>query len=164
MDDFYYLAQITTTIAGFAALFSILKHSNKTWNDLAKVNLIRFYIMIELACIITIFCFVPIVLSEYFEQEVTFRVSFGSHFLFSTIYYVFALKRNKRITGLVNIAGTSTKIVRIFSIGVLIFAVFGALNFLGDHYKTNYLISLILVFLINLYMFLRLIYFSMSRE
>ena len=164
MDDFYYLAQITATIAGFAALFSILKHKNKDWNEDAKVNLIRFYIMIELACIITVFCFVPIVLSDYFNTELTFRLSFGSHFILSVGYYFFTLKRNKRITGLVNIAGTSTKIVRLFSIMILLFALCGSLDLLGSHYKTNYLVSLILVFIINLYMFLRLIYFSTRRE
>lgn len=164
MDDFYYLAQITTTIAGFAALFSILKHTSKNWNNETKVNLIRFYIMIELACIITVFCFVPIVLFDYFSEDVTFRLSFGSYFLLSLLYYLFALRRNRRITGLVNIAGTSTKIVRLFSISILIFALCGALDLLGTHYKTNYLISLILVFIINLYMFLRLIYFSTRRE
>lgn len=164
MDDFYYLAQITTTIAGFAALFSILKPARKIWDTESKVNLIRFYIMIELACIITVFCFVPIVLSDYFSVEITFRVSFGSHFLFSTLYYFFALKRNKRITGKVNVAGTSTKIVRLFSVGVLVFALCGTIDILGTHYETNYLISLILVFIINLYMFLRLIYFSMRRN
>ena len=49
MDEFYALGEVTITIAGFAALFSILKPQIKTWDDSDKINLIRFYMMIEFA-------------------------------------------------------------------------------------------------------------------
>jgi len=75
MDEFYALSQITISIAGFAALFSILRTNEQQWTDLDKLNLIRFYIMIETACIISILCFIPILLSGYLEDDITFKIS-----------------------------------------------------------------------------------------
>ena len=40
MDEFYALGEVTITIAGFAALFSILKPQKKTWGDVDKLNLV----------------------------------------------------------------------------------------------------------------------------
>ena len=60
MEPFYVLGQLSITVAGFAALFSILKPPSKDWNQKDKLNLIRFYIMIELACLVSLFSFFPV--------------------------------------------------------------------------------------------------------
>jgi hypothetical protein len=97
MDEFYALSQITITIAGFAALFSILKPQKDEWKAIDNINLIRFYMMIELACIISIFSYLPVILLGYFSDEITFRLSFGVLFIFSFLYNAFAIKRLKKL-------------------------------------------------------------------
>ncbi len=111
MDEFYALGEVTITIAGFAALFSILKPQKKTWGDSDKSNLIRFYMMIEFACLISIFCFLPVILSGYFNTEITFRLTFGLYFLVTFPFMIYGTKRNKRLTGKVLINGITTAIL-----------------------------------------------------
>lgn len=122
MDEFYSLGEITITIAGFAALFSILKLQKKTWGDLDRVNLIRFYMMIEFACLISIFCFLPVILLGCFKIEIAFRLSSG---LFCTVvipYEIYAIKRNIRYTGKIELAGGTTVTLIIIWNLIILFA------------------------------------------
>ncbi len=163
MDEFYALGEVTITIAGFAALFSILKPQKKTWDDSDKSNLIRFYMMIEFACLISIFSFLPVILFGYFNPEITFRLSFGVTFLITFPFMIYGTKRNKRLTGKVLINGVTTAILIIIWSLMILFALMGALDLLGENYKTNYLILLFLMFVSDLYLFIRLIYFSIRK-
>jgi hypothetical protein len=89
MDVFYSLGEVTITIAGFAALFSILRPQKKTWNEFDIYNLIRFYMMIEFACLISIFSFLPVLLLGYVNPEIAFRLSFCIYFLVVFPYIIF---------------------------------------------------------------------------
>ncbi len=164
MDEFYALSQVTITIAGFAALFSILKPRDSQWTDLDKLNLVRFYMMIEIACLISIFSFLPVILIGYFDTDITFRLSFGFCFVIITLYYIYGTKRNKRYSGKVSIGGVSTIIILTIGIFWLLFSLLGSLNFLGNNYKTNYLILLFIFFVMNIYLFIRLIYFTVRKN
>lgn len=164
MDEFYALSQVTITIAGFAALFSILRPRESQWTDLDKLNLIRFYMMIEIACLISIFSFLPVILGGYFNTEVTFRLSFGFCFLIFGLYYIYGTKRNKRYSGKVAIGGVSTSIILAIGVFLLVFSFLGSLNGLGDNYKTNYLVVLFICFVMNIYLFIRLIYFTVRKD
>jgi hypothetical protein len=164
MDEFYALSQITITIAGFAALFSILKPRDSEWTDLDKLNLVRFYIMIELACLISIVSFLPIILLGYFNTEISYRLSFFFCFVFFLLYNIYALKRNKRYSGKLDIGGFSTISIMTIGMFLLLFSILSSLNLIGTNYKTNYLILLYILFVINIYFFIRLIYFTIRKE
>ena len=163
MDEFYALGEVTITIAGFAALFSILKPQKKTWEFLDKSNLIRFYMMIEFACLISVFSFLPVILFGYFNPEITFRLSFGLLFFITFPYMIYGNIRNKRYTGKVLFGGIVTVILLTIWNLMILFALMGALDLLGENYKTNYLILLFLMFVSDLYLFIRLIYFSIRK-
>jgi len=163
MDEFFALGEITITIAGFAALFSILRPQKKTWGDLDKLNLIRFYMMIEFACWITIFCFLPVILLAYFKTEIAFRLSFGLFCLVLIPYEIYAIKRPIRYTGKLELAGGTTVTLIIIWNLIILYALLGALDLLGDSYRTNYLIFLFLFFISDLFLFIRLIYFSIRK-
>ena len=96
MDEFYTLSELAITIAGFAALFSILKQKTEPFELADKLNLIRFYMMIELACMMVILCYTPIILSGYFDSETTYRLSSLVFLILNVFYYFFGTKRNKR--------------------------------------------------------------------
>jgi hypothetical protein len=113
MDVFYSLGEVTITIAGFAALFSILRPQKKTWNEFDIYNLIRFYMMIEFACLISIFSFLPVLLLGYVNPEIAFRLSFCIYFLVVFPYIIFGMKRAKRLSGKIAINGTRTVILLI---------------------------------------------------
>ena len=163
MEVFYALGEVSITIAGFAALFSILRSQKKTWDDFDKLNLIRFYMMVEFACMISIFSFLPVILLGYFNPEIAFRLSFGLFFLIVFPYEIYGIKRNIRYSGKIAIDGTRTVILLIIWNIMILFALMGALNFLGENYKTNYLTLLVLMFVSALYLFIRLIYFSIRK-
>ncbi len=161
MDEFYALSQITITIAGFAALFSILKPQKGEWKDIDNINLVRFYMMIELACIVSIFSYLPVILLGYFSNEITFRLSFGILFI---IYNIFAIKRVKKRMKIWR-AGRGAKLfLLIIMMLLLLFEFLGAINCLGSNYKTNYLIALFSKFILNIYFFIRLIHFSTRQQ
>ncbi|MBC2840076.1 hypothetical protein [Robiginitalea sp. SC105] len=164
MEEFYALGEITISIAGFAALFSILRPGHKNWTVRDSLNLIRFYMMIEVASIITIFSFLPVILQGYFEIETSFRVSSGLYLLTMILYQVFALKRNKRHSGKIAIGGNITVIVILYTHVIMVFALLQTLGFLGNNHKTNYLVLLFATFIFNIYLFIRLIYFTVRKE
>ena len=163
MDEFYSLGEITITIAGFAALFSILRPQKKTWGHSDKANLIRFYMMIEFACIISIFCFLPVILLGFFKTEIAFRLSSGLFCLAVIPYEIYAIKRPIRYTGKIELAGGTTVTLIIIWNLIILYALLGALDLLGDSYRTNYLIFLFLFFISDLFLFIRLIYFSIIK-
>ena len=164
MDEFYVLAQLSITIAGFAALFSILKPSKIEWTDLDKLNLVRFYVMIEMACLISIYSFLPIILLGFLNEETSFRISFGFGFLTWPIYLLYIFKRNKRFSGKIAIGGLSSAIMQAIGISVILYCLIGSLNYLGNNYKTNYLISIFIFFIIDLWLFIRLIYGTIRKN
>ena len=163
MDEFYALGEVTITIAGFAALFSILRPQKKTWGHSDKANLIRFYMMIEFACIISIFCFLPVILLGFFKTEIAFRLSSGLFCLAVIPYEIYAIKRPIRYTGKIELAGGTTVTLIIIWNLIILYALLGALDLLGDSYRTNYLIFLFLFFISDLFLFIRLIYFSIRK-
>ena len=163
MYEFFALGEITITIAGFAALFSILRPQKNTWDDSDKLNLIRFYMMIEFACLISIFSFLPVILLGYTNPEVAFRLSFSLFFLIVFPYEIYGIKRNIRYSGKIAIDGTRTVVLLIVWNLMILFALLGALGLFGENYKTNYLILLFLMFVSALYLFIRLIYFSIRK-
>jgi len=163
MDEFFALGEITITIAGFAALFSILRPQKNTWDDSDKLNLIRFYMMIEFACLISIFSFLPVILLGYTNPEVAFRLSFSLFFLVVFPYEIYGIKRNIRYSGKIAIDGTRTVVLLIVWNLMILFSLLGALGLFGENYKTNYLILLFLMFVSALYLFIRLIYFSIRK-
>lgn len=164
MDEFYALSQVTITIAGFAALFSILRPGESQWTDLDKLNLVRFYMMIEIACLVSIFSFLPIILLGYFNTEITFRLSFGFCFAIFGLYYIYGTIRNKRYSGKLAIGGLSTKIILAIGVLMLLYSLLGSLDLIGHNYKTNYLILLFVCFILNIYLFIRLIYFTVRKD
>jgi hypothetical protein len=163
MDEFFALGEITITIAGFAALFSILRSHKKSWDDADKLNLIRFYMMIEFACLISIFCFLPVILLGYFNTEIAFRLSFGLYFLVVFPYEMYGIKRNIRYSGKIAIDGVRTVVLLVIWNLILLYALLGTLGLLGENYKTNYLLLLFLMFSSAIYLFMRLIYFSIRK-
>ena len=163
MDVFYALGEITITIAGFAALFSVLKPQKKSWEYADKLNLIRFYMMIEFACIISVFSFIPVILLDYTNPEIAFRISFSLFFLVVLPYEIFGIKRNIRYCGKAAIDGKRTVFLLVIWNLVLIFSLLGALDIIGENYRTNYLILLFIMFVSALYLFIRLIYFSVRK-
>ena len=163
MDVFYALGEVSITIAGFAALFSILRPQKKTWGHSDKANLIRFYMMIEFACIISIFCFLPVILLGFFKTEIAFRLSSGLFCLAVIPYEIYAIKRPIRYTGKIELAGGTTVTLIVIWNLIILYALLGALDLLGDSYRTNYLIFLFLFFISDLFLFIRLIYFSIRK-
>ncbi len=164
MEELYTLSQVSITIAGFATLFTTLKPHRNNWDGLDNINLIRFYMMIELACMISVFSFLPVILLGYFDKAISFRLSFGIYSCIWLPYIIYATNRNKRYLGKVNITGISTIIIIALGIFALFFSMCCALNILGENYKTNYLILLYTSFLVNIYLFLRLIYFTIKNS
>ena len=162
MEAFYTLSQLAITIAGFAALFSILKIKDSKWSELDKLNLVRFYVMIELACIIAAFCFLPIIFSGYLSDNNAYRLSFALFFILSIVYHFFWIGRSKRISGKANIGGVSSKIIRLLGNVAGLFAIVNAIGLIGFNYKSNYLALMFLLFIMDLYVFIRLIYFSIG--
>ena len=65
--------------------------------------------------------------------------------------------------GKIAIDGTRTVILLLIWNLLLLFALMGTLDLLGENYKTNYLILLYLMFVSALYLFIRLIYFSIRK-
>lgn len=164
MSEFYTLSQLAISIAGFAALLSILKPKHTKWQRTDKVNLIRFYIMIELACIIATFCFFPIIFSGYLSDECTYRISFTLCFFSLFGYNIFALMRNKRILGQMNFAGNISKVIRLIGILSILFALINSLGYMGTHFRANYLILMYVGFNVSLFHFFRLIYYSIQQD
>ena len=164
MDEFYTLSQLAITIAGFAALFSILKQKTGSFELADKINLVRFYMMIELACMMVILCYTPIILSGYFDSETTYRLSSLVLLILNVSYYIFAVKRNKRYSGKKNIGGTTSMILRIVSICGAICAFVNCIGVIGSHFRENYLLLLFVMFIANMYLFIRLIYFSIGQK
>lgn len=163
MEVFYALGEVSITIAGFAALFSILRPQKKTWDEFDRYNLTRFYMMIEFGCLTSAFCFLPVILLGYFNPEIAFRISFGLYFLVIVPYIIFGLRRVKRLSGKIAINGIRTIILLIIWHIMALFSAMGALDLLGENYKTNYLTLLFLMFVSALYLFIRLIYFSIRK-
>ena len=164
MDEFYTLSQLAISIAGFAALFSVLKPQTESYELDDKLNLIRFYVMIELACLIVILCYIPIILSGYFDSEITYKLSFLTFLILSILHHSFSLKRNRKISGKINIGGTSTKFLRILTIIGFAFAFVNLTGIIGSHFRENYLLLIFLIFTMDIYFFIRLIYFSISQK
>ncbi|QIE58746.1 hypothetical protein G5B37_03970 [Rasiella rasia] len=164
MDEFYTLSQLAISIAGFAALFSILKPKTDSYELTDKLNLIRFYVMIELACMVVILCYLPIILLGYFNPEITYKLSFLTFLILSGIYHVFAMKRNKRVSKKINIGGISTIIIRILTIIGFIFAIFNLTGVISSQFRENYLMLIFLIFSMDIYFFIRLIYFSIGKK
>lgn len=164
MDVFYSLGEVTITIAGFAALFSILKPQKKTWDEFDKYNLTRFYMMIEFACLTSFFSFLPALLLGYANPDIAFRLSFALYFLIIVPYIIFGMKRTKRLSGKIAINGIRTIIILIFWHLMTLYSLMGALDLLGENYKTNYFTLLLLMFISALYLFIRLIYFSIRKD
>ncbi len=164
MGEFYALSQISFTIAGFAALFSILKINKGDWTNLDKLNLIRFYVMIELACLVSIYSFFPIILTGYFNTEISFRLSFGLCSAMISLYMIYSLRRNKKYSNKIAISGLPTIFFLAIVILLLVFALLGTFDFIGNKYKTNYLVLLFVMFMQNIYLFIRLIYFTVRKE
>ena len=160
MDPFYTLSELAITLTGFAALFSILKSQNTKWDDLDKLNLVRFFVMIELGCLTAILCFAPIILTGYLNEDLAYRVSSFLAFVLLISYNIFALRRHKKISGRIDIGGLSTKIIRLIAILYIIMAILNSLSLVGVNYKSNYLILMVWMFITGLYFFIRLIYFS----
>ena len=163
MDVFYALGEVSITIAGFAALFSILRPQKKTWDEFDRYNLTRFYMMIEFGCLTSIFCILPALFLGYTDSENAFRLSFGLYFLIIVPYIIFGLRRVKRLSGKIAINGIRTVILLIIWHLMALYSVLGALDLLGENYQTNYLTLLFLMFVSALYLFIRLIYFSIRK-
>jgi hypothetical protein len=119
--------------------------------------------MIEFACLISIFSFLPVLLLGYVNPEIAFRLSFGLFFIIVFPYEIYGMKRNIRYMGKIAIDGTRTVILLIIWNLLLLFALMETLDLLGENYKTNYLILLFLMFVSALYLFIRLIYFSIRK-
>ena len=164
MQDFHSLSQITITIAGFAALFSLLEPEVDTSSVDYKINVIRFFMMVELACTVTLFCFLPIILISYFPGEHTFRVSSGIYFLANVGYFIYCIRRNNHLLGKVAIDGISTKIIIAVSICLAALGLYNSSGLYGSNYQETYTLIVFLTFLFNSYFFLRLIRFAINVE
>ena len=164
MDEFYTLSQLAISIAGFAALFSVLKPKTESYELIDKLNLIRFYVMIELACMVVILCYIPIILSGYFDSEITYRLSFLAFLIISVSHHVISMNRNKKLSEKTNIGGISTIILRILTIIGFVFAFVNLIGIIGSHFRENYLLLIFLIFTMDIYFFIRLIYFSIGKK
>ncbi|MBT3208123.1 MAG: hypothetical protein HN704_04415 [Bacteroidetes bacterium] len=162
MDELLTLSELSVTIAGFAALFSILNPKIEKWTELDKVNLIRFYMMVELACIVAVFCIIPVVLKGYLEPETTFRSVSVLHFFTMIVYNYAALVRNKKHLRKLNIAGFSTVVIRILAIVIIVIALLNGLGTFKSYYRESYMFNMYLIFVVDIYFFLRLLYFSIG--
>ena len=85
-------------------------------------------------------------------------------FIIFLLYNIYAFKRNKSYSGKLAIGGLSTKIIATIGILLLFLSLLGALDFIGSNYKTNYLALLFVLFMVNAYFFIRLIYFTVRKN
>jgi len=164
MDAFYNLSQLAITMAGFAALFSILKLQKSEWNELDILNLMRFYVMIELACLIAIYCYLPVIFSGYLSDDNAYRLSFALFFVMWIVYLSFTRSRNKRILGKRKFSGISDIIFRLLALIGALFAITNVFGLVGPSYKSNYLSLMLWVLIFNMAIFIRLIYFSINTK
>lgn len=162
MEEFYVLSQLAIATAGFAALASILKPKTEKWDSLSKLNLARFYIMIELSIVVAAFGFLPIILKGFLNENMTFRLSSGIIFMIGVFIYSYSNKRNKRLSGKVNIGGKHTVFMRVLAISSLLLALINTIGLFKLFYREIYLIVLYIFFLITLNLFYRLIIFSVG--
>ncbi|MBT3208124.1 MAG: hypothetical protein HN704_04420 [Bacteroidetes bacterium] len=164
MEELLTLSELSVTIAGFAALFSILNPKVEKWTDLDKVNLVRFYMMVELACIVAVFCVIPVVLKGYFDEDTTFRSASALHCFVMVSYNIAALVRNKKYFGKLNITKISTTIIRILAVVIIAISFLNGSGIFESHYRENYMFNLYLIFCVDIYFFLRLLYFTVGKR
>jgi len=158
METLRTLAEVTITIAGFAALATLLRVSKSDWKFHDNVNLIAFYIMIETSAINTAVCFIPIVISNYLTLPLTFRVSAGIFFFINITYAIFLVRRIMKLFGKLNPTGLESIILWIVYFASLIFILFTALGLLGTNYQGNFIAIIFINLIFCLFFFLRLIY------
>ena len=164
MDAFYTLSQLAITMAGFAALFSIIKLQKSEWNELDILNLMRFYVMIELACLIAIYCFLPVIFSGYLSDDNAYRLSFALFFVMWILYRFFMIRRNMKILGKRKFSGLADIIFRLLALIAALFALMNVFGLVGSNYKSNYLSLMLWVLIFNMAIFIRLIYFSINTK
>ena len=163
-ENFHSLSQIAITIAGFAALFSLLEDRKVSKSLAYRVNLIRFFMMVELACMIAFFCFLTIIVVSYYPTEDTFKTLSWFYIPVNLGYLKICLDRNVALTNKRIIDGNNTRAVIIFSVLFALLALYNAVGYHGSNYQETYTLILFLTFLFNLYFFLRLIQFSITVE
>lgn len=161
IETFRNLAELTITIVGFSALISLLqKRKNITHKD--RVNQIRFSAMLEQAIVALIFSYLPIILINYLEFDLTFRLCSGLFGIAGILYFRVAMKRNKKITGKVNVVKNVTFIYWILAILINLASFMNAFGFLGQDLESNYLSILFTVILFSVSLFIRLIYSALK--
>lgn len=164
MEEYYVLCELAITTAGFAALASLIKPKSSELNLASRVNLVRFYIMIEFAVTVCAFGFLPIVLNGFLDEELNYRISSGLFFIFAIPMYKYALNRNKRLSGKINIGGVHSKVLRIIALTALLISLINAIGLLKPYYSESYLAALYIIFLLSLNLFYRLIINSVKQD
>jgi len=164
MEEYYILCQLAITTAGFAALASLIKPKSQSLDLGYKLNLVRFYIMIEFAVTVAAFGFLPIVLMGFLDEELNFRISSGILFAFAVPLYKYTMNRNKALSGTVNIGGMHTKVTRIFGLTAILILLINAIGLLKPYYSESYLAALYIIFLLSLNLFYRLIINSVKQH
>jgi hypothetical protein len=163
METLHTLAEVTITIVGFAALFSILKVKKGKWNDRAKWNLIRFYSMIEFGVILMFFCFLPIILSGFLDTQLAFRISSILLLVGIILLIILTFKRNNKLKCASYNSAISTKILFFAGFVILITDFLNVFGILGTNLEANYLAIMFCLLIYSLYFFVRLIYFSIDK-
>ena len=77
------------------------------------------------------------VILNYLESSTTFRITSGLWGFTAIVYTIFGFVRNKKITGMVNIAGIATNFIQTFAIFFIIFSFANAIGILGKNYQAN---------------------------
>lgn len=160
METLRNLAEIAVTIAGFSALITLFQGKNSDWKYTDTTNLNRIYIMVEVSLLTCVVCYLPILLSGYFNLEEAFSLASYSFLIMWAIYGRFVMRRNKRMTGSKNPGNTGTKVMRGVAAIIAIFGLLNAVGFLGNGYAENYTVLAFLTLCFTFYFFLRIIYTS----
>lgn len=155
------IAEVAITIVGFSALITLFQEKKVNWEDEDKLNLIRFYYMIDFGVLLIIFCYMPILLSNYFGLDIACRIALILFGFTTIVYYWFTAKRHKRIMGK-KMKGNITLIFRLIAIFGVCFSFVVALGYIGSKYQANYLVIILGLLSSALTFFVRLIYFTVK--
>ena len=64
MENLRTIAEIAITIASFSALIPLFRQNKLKWEFEDKVNLIRFYSMLEISVILIVCCYLPQIVAK----------------------------------------------------------------------------------------------------
>jgi len=156
-------AQIGMALAGFASLVTLLRRP--TPRSDARLNEIRFRSMMELSITLAAFSLLPFIPAELrLSESASWRLASSVYSLAALLFLVHSVRRNRRLTSRVLVAGGVTAALLALCVTVWLALALNGLGAFAGLESGVYFAALFVHFLGAAFFFIRLLYGAFPRE